>query len=390
MSSPRVIESSLTTTNARYSVPYECYSVYPDTTSSCYNLPSYYNQNCYASLYSKGSSTTPDTVKPPYSYVALITMAIKHSKEQMLQLSDIYDYIIDNFPFYRSNKRKWQNSIRHNLSLNECFVKLNREDGKPDGKPNGKSRKGALWALHPDSSNMFNKGSYMRRSKRFREGDENKENIEPRKKVRQSITTKTRNYENDSDGEKVFSEDSRSTESPLSSSPEFYSNDLSFVEHILGYKTNSSTKTDNSVTDNRKHSTGANNIHDSSDTASIHNLSTLSSSMVQSYLNGFNDSAASDGLGRYLARSPSQNSVTSVNSVADKDETSNVISPVVVKEERQEIEPIMTYSRLSPQQLLSLNFLSNYSKSNSNVKEPLFSYNFGTDNGSGVVTYHSY
>ena len=62
-------------------------------------------------------------------------------------------------------------------------------------------------------------------------------------------------------------------------------------------------------------------------------------------------------------RSPSQNSVNDVNDDTDREETSDVISTVVVKEESKAIEPIMTYSRLSPQQLLSLNFLSNSSKS---------------------------
>ena len=108
--------------------------------------------------------------KPPYSYIALTAMALYHSPERMLPLSDIYKFIMDNFPYYRKNTQRWQNSLRHNLSFNDCFIKIPRRPDRPG--------KGAYWTLHPKAMAMFENGSLLRRRKRFKLEGEEKNSLE--------------------------------------------------------------------------------------------------------------------------------------------------------------------------------------------------------------------
>ncbi|XP_071166048.1 forkhead box protein fkh-2-like [Mytilus edulis] len=96
--------------------------------------------------------------KPSQSYIAMISMAILSKPNKKLLLNDIYQYIMDNFPFYNNKEKAWRNSIRHNLSLNECFVKNGRSD----------KGKGNYWSIHLACIEDFAKGDFRRRNARRR------------------------------------------------------------------------------------------------------------------------------------------------------------------------------------------------------------------------------
>lgn len=85
-----------------------------------------------------GSDECKD-IKPPFSYATMISQAILSAPEEMMTLADIYLWIAGHYAFYRHSKPGWQNSIRHNLSLNKAFEKVARKENEPG--------KGAKWHI---------------------------------------------------------------------------------------------------------------------------------------------------------------------------------------------------------------------------------------------------
>jgi forkhead transcription factor HCM1 len=94
--------------------------------------------------------------KPSYSYAGLIGQAILSHPDRKLSLNAIYDWIIAAYPFYTKSEPGWMNSIRHNLSLNVCFVKRERDANGPVGKGN-------LWAIEQGAESQFANGGYKKK-----------------------------------------------------------------------------------------------------------------------------------------------------------------------------------------------------------------------------------
>ena len=96
-----------------------------------------------------------DGRKPQFSYALLIGMSILRAPGRRLTLAQIYKWISDSFAYYRASQTGWQNSIRHNLSLNKAFIKQERPKDDPG--------KGNYWAIEPGMESQFIKDKASRR-----------------------------------------------------------------------------------------------------------------------------------------------------------------------------------------------------------------------------------
>lgn len=97
--------------------------------------------------------------KPPYSYISMIAMAIRESPTGRLTLAEINEFLMSKFAFFRGSYTGWKNSVRHNLSLNDCFQKILRDPSRPWGKDN-------YWTLKETSEFAFMDGVFSRRRRR--------------------------------------------------------------------------------------------------------------------------------------------------------------------------------------------------------------------------------
>ncbi|XP_008948361.1 PREDICTED: forkhead box protein M1, partial [Merops nubicus] len=80
--------------------------------------------------------------RPPYSYMAMIQFAINSTEKKRMTLKDIYTWIEDHFPYFKHvAKPGWKNSVRHNLSLHDMFVRETSANGKV-----------SFWTIHPDAN----------------------------------------------------------------------------------------------------------------------------------------------------------------------------------------------------------------------------------------------
>ncbi|XP_073400324.1 forkhead box protein M1 isoform X2 [Dendrobates tinctorius] len=80
--------------------------------------------------------------RPPYSYMALIQFAINSTATKRMTLKDIYTWIEDHFPYFKHvAKPGWKNSIRHNLSLHDMFMRETPSNNKI-----------SYWTIHPQAN----------------------------------------------------------------------------------------------------------------------------------------------------------------------------------------------------------------------------------------------
>ncbi|XP_010134093.1 PREDICTED: forkhead box protein M1 [Buceros rhinoceros silvestris] len=95
-----------------------------------------------ASIPAAASSSDSVSERPPYSYMAMIQFAINSTEKKRMTLKDIYTWIEDHFPYFKHvAKPGWKNSIRHNLSLHDMFVRETSANGKI-----------SFWTIHPDAN----------------------------------------------------------------------------------------------------------------------------------------------------------------------------------------------------------------------------------------------
>lgn len=131
-------------------------------TSPSHSFQDYSNSNSTNDFFQTPStSINGEDDKPPYSYAQLIVQSITASTEKQLTLSGIYSFIASTYSYYRNGANKgWQNSIRHNLSLNRCFIKVPRSQDEPG--------KGSFWRIDPNSEMKLIDQSFKKRRQRYR------------------------------------------------------------------------------------------------------------------------------------------------------------------------------------------------------------------------------
>ncbi|XP_008141954.2 forkhead box protein M1 isoform X3 [Eptesicus fuscus] len=118
-----------------------------------------------------GSTSWQDSIseRPPYSYMAMIQFAINSTERKRMTLKDIYTWIEDHFPYFKHMaKPGWKNSIRHNLSLHDMFVRETSANGKV-----------SFWTIHPSANRYLTLDQVFKQQKR------------PNPELRRNVTIKT-------------------------------------------------------------------------------------------------------------------------------------------------------------------------------------------------------
>lgn len=106
----------------------------------------------YASSPNGAMATKGDRAKPEEHFVALIAKAILSNHGNKMLLSDIYRWIMAEYPYFETAPSPWKISVRHHLTVNNCFVKAG---------PCDKGR-GNYWTIHAACLDDFRRGKFAR------------------------------------------------------------------------------------------------------------------------------------------------------------------------------------------------------------------------------------
>ncbi|KZL80515.1 fork head domain-containing protein [Colletotrichum incanum] len=116
------------------------------------------------------SASVQEKVKSEVPYAQLIHKALKDAPDHSLTLNDLYKWFEDNTN--KPNRTKdngWQNSIRHNLSMNKAFRKAEpRTSSEPatlsivDGRKVGTKKRVSRWSLCPEYINTVMPTTHFR------------------------------------------------------------------------------------------------------------------------------------------------------------------------------------------------------------------------------------
>lgn len=108
--------------------------------------------------------------KPSTGYLEMIARALLSAPGHRMILNDIYTYILQWYPYFQTAPSTWRNAVRHNLTVNDCFVKTG----------NTSSGRGYIWEIHPACVDMFSQGDFRRmQARRLAQQHYNSENIAP-------------------------------------------------------------------------------------------------------------------------------------------------------------------------------------------------------------------
>ena len=117
--------------------------------------------------------------KPDASFIELIAKAIMEAPRQRLSLHEIYDTLSVKYPYFQFAEPTWKNSVRHNLSVNDCFYKAEKcRDGK-----------GHYWCVHPANIEDFQRGDFRRRLMKSRVQSASRQFNEPPQTLSATVHT---------------------------------------------------------------------------------------------------------------------------------------------------------------------------------------------------------